>query len=244
MTLDNIKAVVAAYLGKVSGDLTVNTIDLALVALNQVRQKAELENDFEFSRRLLSVSVSSATGGSLESTVLFGTNTAASVKTVLDCGLVDSQGNLRPVEWTTVGDSLDRLRQDNMSFNIARYATDSLQGGAIGQQRFVFSGSNVYIFPKPTTVTTYTLAVEAYTFTPDWASGDLIAEDTANAPWTTRGVQYLQWATIVHINNLFKQFVFRQEGNLPPPEKLAQEALQALIDWDMFKFEAYRRRDK
>lgn len=230
-------------MNKVSADLTINSVDLGILAMNQVRQKAELENDFEFSRRLLSVSVNSSTGGSLDNAVLYGTATGATVKTVLDCGLVDSQGNLRPVEWTTVGDSLDRQRQDNMSFNIARYATDALQGGAIGQQRFVFSGQNVFVFPKPTTVTTYTLAIEAYTFYSDWSIDDPIVIPEIN-PWLLKGAQYIQWASIVHINNYYKHFVFRQEGNLPPPDKLANESLQALIDWDVFKYGAYRRRDK
>jgi hypothetical protein len=59
--------------------------------------------------------------------------------------------------------------------------------------------------------------------------------------WLKQGAQYLLWAAIVQINHLCKEFVFRQEGNLPPPEKLAEAALENFRQWDSFKYEQDRR---
>jgi hypothetical protein len=59
--------------------------------------------------------------------------------------------------------------------------------------------------------------------------------------WLKKGAQYLLWAAIVQINHLCKEFVFRQEGNLPPPEKLAEAALENFRQWDSFKYEQDRR---
>ena len=64
--------------------------------------------------------------------------------------------------------------------------------------------------------------------------------DTSDV-WLTKGSQYLLWAGIVEINHLAKEFVFRQEGNLPPPEKLAETALETFRQWDSFKYEQSRR---
>ena len=65
------------------------------------------------------------------------------------------------------------------------------------------------------------------------AEGVIVVEmmpgsDTSDI-WLTKGAQYLMWAGIVEINHLAKEFVFRQEGNLPPPEKLAETALEDIF---------------
>jgi hypothetical protein len=64
--------------------------------------------------------------------------------------------------------------------------------------------------------------------------------DTSDV-WLTKGAQYLMWGGIVEVNHLAKEFVFRQEGNLPPPEKLRDEALENFRQWDSFRYEENRR---
>jgi hypothetical protein len=331
MTLIEIKTAIATYFGKLVGDLTINNQDLALVALNQVRLQAEMVHDFEFSRRLVTVSVNGVTGGSLDAAVVYGTSTQVRVKSVIDVGVFDSDGNLRPAEWTTVADSLNGQREDNPMRVLARYPTDSqAECGPLGQSRFQFSGNSIYKFPK-VAEQTYTVGLEVYTFSEDWtgildvtgtltpdATGtyyqagvfneqpfyvrpdalylvfwnnslnkwiiappgedsglpywqsastvieasytaqsgavgtaavdyNLIGETVVPDPssvsdiWTTRGSQYLQWAAIVHLNHYYKAFVFRQEGNLPPPQTLADAGLEALKSWDIFRYESFRR---
>jgi hypothetical protein len=59
--------------------------------------------------------------------------------------------------------------------------------------------------------------------------------------WLTKGAQYLLWGGLVEVNHMAKEFVFRQEGNLPPPEKLRDDALETFRSWDSFRYEQDRR---
>jgi len=232
MKLSEIKVTAAAYLHRKDYEMTVNGIDLALVALNQVREQAEQNNDFNFTRRTFDVPVDGVSGGSLD----------PSVKTVIDVGVKDQNGNLRPVEWTTTADALNQQRQENR-FVTPRYPPDGT--AYFNGQRFIFAGSHVDLFPKSPNLTV-NLGVEAYTFTPDWTASDV---DPLNAtpysgPWTERGHMYLLWSIVVHLNQLWRDFVFRQEGNLQPPEKLAESALATLLTWDTFQYEQFRRHNR
>lgn len=243
MNLREIEVAAARYLEKDVDALTQDGIDLGLVALNNIRQTAELQNDFNFTRKLLAVSVDGVTGGSLDTAVEYGTTTPViSVKTVVDVGTFDVDGNFIPVDWTTVAQSLDIQRQDN-AYRAFRYPTDAQS--LCGQKRFVFSGQKLYVFPR-TPNTVFNVGIEAYTFTPDWGPDDVKC-DTANGyvgPWTQKGSQYLLWSTIIHLNHLFKGFVFRQEGNLPPPQTIADAGLAALMTWDIFQYEQFRRHSR
>lgn len=330
MTLLEIKTAIATYFRKTVAELTLNGQDIALIALNQVRRQAELTHDFEFSRKLVTVSVNGVTGGSLSSAVIYGTATTVKVKSVIEAGLFDDDTNLRPVEWTTVSESLERQREDNSHF-APRYPTDGwARTGPAGLNRFDFTGTTIYRWPKDDQ-NNFTLGLEVYTFQDDWTGVDALTatgnpvpagadgaynpvlttfngrplylhedtgtntayfaywDDTADqwqigaavgdsvtdfwaqagdfdtplagaytangtyintltltvAPvedvWTIHASQYLLWAAIVHINFRFKEFAFRQEGNLPPPTQLAEAGLAAFVEWDSYTYEQNRR---
>lgn len=244
MILREIEGAVAAYLNKATDELKVNSVDLGLMALNQVRHQAELNNNFEFARKLVTVVVDGVTGGSLESAVLYGTSTVVAVKGIVDVGLFDNDGNLRGIRWTTVGDSMNITRSDNTPFGLPRYPTDGQAVSTMqGMSRITFSGSQIMVFPHEVGHT-YLLGIEAYVFTPDWTEQDIETDSIIGAPWTTVGSQFLLFGSIVHLNHLYKEFVFRQEGNLPPPEKLRDEALSSLASWDIFRYEQSRRHDR
>jgi hypothetical protein len=230
MKLSEIKTTAAAYLHRKDYELTVNGVDLALIALNQVREEAEQTNDFNFTRKLLHVSVDGVTGGSLD----------PSVKTVVDVGTFDRDGNFMPAEWTTTADALNQ-RRDTSMYETPRYPSDG-DVQLVTMQGFVFSGQSVYFMPKTPNLV-LDVGVEAYTFTPDWVAADVdpLNPTPYNGPWTQRGHKYLLWSIIVHLNQLWRDFVFRQEGNLPPPEKLAEQGLATLITWDTFQYEQFRR---
>lgn len=238
MKLIEIKTAIASYFELPNGiaDLTVNDQDLALLTFNQVRRTAELQHDFEFSRRLVKVTVDGVVGGSLDEAVLYSdSETAVEIKTVNDIGMFDDDGNFIPVEWTTVVESLERQRNDNPR-RVPRYRTDDGPTQVPrGQGRFALSGENIFRFPKDSGVD-FELGLEVYAFSPDWANLNADAD-----PWTKHGSQFLMWKSVVQLNHLFKHYVFRQEGNLPPPEKLADEGLEAFIAWDSFRYEQNRR---
>ena len=245
MTLFEIKAAAAAYLGRYTDELIVNSVDLGLSALNQIRMDAELNNDFEFTRTLVTVNVDGVVGGSLDTAVDYVTGLPVRVKRIADVGLFDTVGNLRAVEWTTVAQGLDVQRMESLWAGI-RYPTDGqAEAGVFGYRRFVFSGRRVFFFPIPqdNVPITFKLGLEVYSFTPDWLTSDLGSGESFT-PWTTYGHQYLQWGTTLQLNNLFKAFVPRQEGNLAPPDKLMADGLDSLKSWDTLMFEQSRRHSR
>jgi len=76
MTLAQLKTVVAAYLQKAEADLTIGSVDMFLIAANNVRREAELLHDFEASRTTATLSIDGVTGGSLDDAVILGQTTA------------------------------------------------------------------------------------------------------------------------------------------------------------------------
>lgn len=178
MTLLEIKTAIASYFGKTLSDLTINSQDLGLLALNQARRQAELAHDFEFTRRLVTLTVNGVTGGSLSSAVLYGTQTTVSVKRVIEVGMFDDYANLRPVEWTTVAESLERQRQD-VGYLIPRFPTDGwARSGPNGLGRFSFTGDTVFRFPKDDQ-NNYAIGMEVYTLTDDWDQDSLYSGEVS-----------------------------------------------------------------
>lgn len=339
MTLSELHAAQAAILGVTVAELTILGLNLGLLAANAVRLQAEQLNDFTFQRKLATVSVSTVTGGSLGSAVLYGTATTANMKTLIDVAQLDSNGNAFPVEWTTTEESLERLRTQQGRPRVRYPTDDQYENFGYDRPRITFTGDNVYTFPRTTEAGTITLLLETYCYSPDWtattgtvtlagSSGATGANTTyyqygtysgkplflainpaAGAPttiyaiwykttswvislatdvgsegtdffdltstsqspagtysnhgawagtaivvsdsdgttdvWLTKGFNYILWASVVWLNSndsaIGKKFVPRTEGNLPPPQALADAALAAFITNDTGKFETFRR---
>lgn len=107
------------------------------------------------------------------------------------------------------------------------------------------AGSNYFTF-TPATPVAPAWAIPDGSYAPIGSySGTALVVSTDTDPtsdiWTTMGQQYLLWASIIQLNFRFKSFVPRTEGNLAPPQKLADEGLQNLINWDVDKYEQRRR---
>ena len=195
MTLTQILTAAASYLGKTTADLTVNGLDLGLLALNQVRTTAELTHDFEFKRKLATLTVDGVTGGSLDAVVLYGTNTVVEPKTILEVGTFDEGGNLRPIEWTTTAESLERQRQQVRSVTM-RYPTDQEATSLVTLTRVVVSGRNVFLVPKANGEQ-LELGLEIYAMPPDWSSATADITITEAGTSAVNGV-YAQ-LSLIHI---------------------------------------------
>jgi hypothetical protein len=343
VTLFELRSVIAGYLQKSVLELTVNGVDLSLMALNQVRRDAEMLHDFEFSRRHITITIDAVGGGTMEDAILEG-QPSCEVKSVIECGIYDDLFNVAPVEWTTVAESLERQRQVKPGFG-PRYPTDYEATTGyydVGLTRIALCGNDIWLVPQGEEHKLIDLEFEVYAFTPDWSdktdsvkvvgvlgmdnvdgtywpygtfngrpfylnianggvapggatpaqraiwyrpgqwmitaaqwlgqtpltgnyqsmaattmypAGSYVGHGTwagtgivevqvgnsVTDIWLRQGAQYLLWAAIVQINHLCKEFVFRQEGNLPPPEKLAEAALENFRQWDSFRYEENRR---
>ena len=176
MTILEILSTAAAYHKKSVADLTVNGINLGLLALNQARSSAEDIHDFSFQRKLLTLSVNSATGGSLEDAVIKGTSTTVDLKTIIEIGQFDQYDNFRPLEWTTVEEGQERTRVENPRWGI-RYPTDAQAlSFPQGQPRIVLRGNMVEIWPKTDEASfNLTIGIEAYVYDSDWVGASHVA---------------------------------------------------------------------
>jgi hypothetical protein len=171
-TILELKSTVAGILGVTVADFTVNGIDFGLTALNAVRLQAEQGNDFEFQRKTLSLSVNTLTGGSLDDAVIQGTSTSATIKTLIDVGQADTNGNFVPLEWTTSAESHERTRGENRYGSRAlRYPSDAdYQVYVGGRRRVMFDGSRVRLFPMGTVSENVTVLFDAYVYSSDWTT--------------------------------------------------------------------------
>lgn len=339
MTIYQIEKAAAAMLSHPAAPITANDFvvdgqDLALMFLNQIRLQAEMAHDFNFQRKLLTLSVDVVTGGSLDSAVIYGTDTSVDIKTIVDIGTFDMNGNFRPAVWTTAEESQVRQRQEN-PFDFIRYPTDAqAQTWPGGQRRFVLANNNIWLYPRSQANDTGTVVagIEAYCHQADWTGAQSVglqmtgtdgqfftfanfanqgsynnktfyaffaegvtesygvwfdtdswyltnmngvgvtsatgykltspsplgtyvgingatgtydavtggSGDVESDIWTTKGQQYLLYQLIVELNGRFKFYVPRTEGNLAPPQQLATEGLQKLIDWDVYRYEQFR----
>lgn len=68
--------------------------------------------------------------------------------------------------------------------------------------------------------------------------------DTTSDIWTTKGSQYLMWQLVVDLNKRFKWFVPRTEGNLTEPQAKADAGLETFKEWDIYKYEGFRRHSR
>ncbi len=95
----------------------------------------------------------------------------------------------------------------------------------------------------PTSCFRTTFPVTAVTgpWTPQGSNTGTPTVGSTSDTWTTYGAQFLLWATILYMNHRFKQFVMRNEGNLPPPQTLRDEGFAAFIEWDADRYTKFRR---
>lgn len=171
MTLLDLKQAATAILGVTVADLTINGLDLGLMAANAVRLQAEQFNDFEFQRKTLSLSLDAVSGSSLDGAVIYGTATSAVIKTLIDVTQLDTNNNEVPVEWTTRAESLERIRSTSRNRRV-RYPTDAQRDAncGLGRSRITMSGNTLFLHPRATTAGNITLLLEAYCYSSDWTS--------------------------------------------------------------------------
>jgi hypothetical protein len=70
-----------------------------------------------------------------------------------------------------------------------------------------------------------------------WDDVSFVVEDVQKEHYLIKNAfEYMQWQTLVECNHFLKIFVPRQEGNLAPPEKLADRALGEFIRDEEFRY--------
>lgn len=239
MKIGQLKTLIAAYLHKEASSFVKGTgadqVDLLLVALNNARKSAEREHDFATCLKGGYYTVG-ATGANWATGITWwdaGTQAMRKVKNWYlrgNDGIAGGEyGNdaiLRATDKDTKMKAQASLDYSSPR-SIERYPGTVATGfddPLLGQTYVILNGHKVALHPRPTS--DQILTVDACFWWPSWTLS------TEEDWFTENGEEYLMLQGIVEANKLIEKFVGNVEGNLPPPTKDVQRALEQLIATD------------
>ena len=220
-TVGEIRKQVQFYLQSTA--MSEGQTDIFMLELNSARVKAERFHDFAESLQTTSVSVSPTAGADLATaTYQSGHRFKALVDVFLTVGGVSKPLDVVVKHGNTI-EKRDQERRRRWSYT---EASENLAEIPSRSPRILLEGRYIYLDPAPSAATD--VDFKAFTWYPNYTNDD-------DEDWFTQnGADYLKWTTIVALNHHFQVFVQRQEGSLSPPERAANDALEALVRLDGF----------
>lgn len=227
-TIPQLKAESASYLQREVNDFYQNGIDLLLTAINAGHVEAQKHRDFELAKCTVDIPVSLNRGAPIGAAVLHGTTDPVIVKKILRAGYVDPQGGgIMPVKFVSQGtEAYDRWLQARQTY---RWSPPPQQDGIWGGY-VVQSGTQLYYYGQSVlNQNPVTLMFDVVQIFPDYVDDESGFKDDFLLQY---GYEYLMWYTVVRCNYLVKEFVQREEGNLPTPKDERDAAWNKLIAWD------------
>lgn len=225
MLFSALKTICASYHGKITGDLTINGVDLFLVAANNVRKRAELLHNFESAWCKGTLSVAPTTGGAFSAVTIAPTGIFSGVKEIISVASLQG-GQYVPI-------IVRRPNQEEVR-TIPRVPTDAQVTNSYWGSYLILRGDTIYKFPDDGTGAAVTVYLEMYGWLKDYVATDLITSTDLDF-MMSYGHEYMMWAVILELNYVFQSFVFRQEGNPGAPEKKMADAWDALVQWDSYR---------
>ena len=235
MTVGELKKVVAAYLQVPTSDLVQNNIDLGIVALNNARRRAELHKDWQ--TELYRVKTTTTLGdGNWESMTRVSDSASVTVKTPQTFWMLENEV-LVPLYHHTIehGATWARERLASRSFTTdRRYLRDDeyrltlheMNPGYSSDYQIFLRGTEFIIEPTPSE--NKEIHVDGFIWLDDYT------DDADTDFFTERGEEYMQWSAVVDLNHIFQAFIPQTEGNLSPPVRARNEALEALAKYDEY----------
>ena len=240
MDIKSLKFKIATYLQKIPSDFVVSestngmtpVIDLLLDAINKSHQWAQLQRDFEQAKCSVDALVDLQNGVPLSPQKLHGTSTLVPVKKVLRAYLADGYGGVRPMSFVSrdwqYADAGQRW--DGVPYPWAPSQRDvpaypTFHEVYLTQQADILMlYPNAKVTPPQNPVQIYLDVIRLF---PDYVDTD------SNSDFFLQfGDDFLMWDACVRLNPLVKEFVPRQEGNVPAPTDARDQAWQDLINWD------------
>lgn len=245
MNLIQLKAAVAAYHSVEVEELTQGPVDLFLVALNNVRKKAEKRHNFGLTRCTGVLDIDGVNGGSLSDATIMPANMFSGIKEVIALSGLNVSQQFVPLDFTRADIEIERERYEielsNNFWPTDRYPSDADVLRNVGAGTLVMRGNTIYNFPRMQTSAgnvPLTVYIEGYGWLLDYTDDDLDGNIDELGPkdfLVEHGFEFLQWATIIELNWKFQTFVPRQEGNVGSPEAMRQEAWKDLLLWDTYQ---------
>jgi hypothetical protein len=198
------------FQGTSSGVDVENKLDQSLmVAANNARLWAEKNHDFACSQ----VSVPTLLGGGLVVDLqhVEHDDQCWRLKKLVGVDFVCDDGGLEPLVVTTKRD-----------LNIKQRWMDKLvvRGNAL-LPRVVVQGMKMKMVPDPSQQ--FAVEIDGYWWMDEY-------RDLNQSDWILEnGFDFMMWQCILELNHIVQIFVPRNEGSLPPPERLKQAAWDSLV---------------
>lgn len=230
-TIPNLKSKIAGYLNKEVSDLdNVNGVDLLLDAINKAHQYALMQYDFEYAKATVDVSVSLTSGAPVSPLYLHGTTDYVTVKKILRAYLSDNNGGIRPVKFSNRNTQASDVeeRWNGIPFDGRDY---SPVYGFYTTPWLVQQGQQLMLYPQNNDIfggnDTVDMTLDVVRLFPDYQG----SED--NTDFLLQfGDDFLFWDACCRLNKTVKEWVPREEGNLPPPTDERDKAWSDLLAWN------------
>lgn len=237
--LSSLRVIAAAYLRIEPSAFIIGGVDLFIVSANSIRRNAELLHDFNSCRCTATLTINGNAGADFADAVMVP-DTFQSLKSIIGISRARSNGEFITVDFTNPGVALERDRysselQDGYDYS-QRYLSDADVLRIRSDSTVIQRGNKLFVYPSFATDVTdnqVPLTVEGYGWLNDYGADDPV--DGPEDFIVQYGFDYLKWAIICDLNNIFQTFVPRQEGNLAPPEKDRDAAFQKLILFDSYQ---------
>lgn len=148
------------------------------------------------------------------------------VKSIHQAYVKGSDGKLTPIFVR------DRRSQANLKLRerslqtVDRYPDDNKFETTGDARQVVIGNSSVTVYPAP--ANDVNLVLDANRWMP------VYEHDDYSDFFTEFGTDFMIWQSVIMLNYKYQKFVPRTEGSLYPPEKLRDEALLTLLQWDNF----------
>jgi hypothetical protein len=217
---------------------------LILQALNNARIWAERENDFALALVHGTVVASPAVGANLEQVLVGGE--IVSIKSLLNVFYEPTAGSgeLFPLRRRPRSSYVGSLRRTNLleesagpwgsyGHQLARTAPEVTSGPTAGICAEVLTFGNS-LFIEPSANADVTLTVDGYRWMPVYQF------DSDSDFFCRYCSDFLLWKAVIEVNHRLEIFAQRQEGTLPPPTTMRDEAWESALKWDGFLHEAGR----
>jgi hypothetical protein len=239
MDIKSLKLKIATYLQKEPLDFVVTetsngstTVDLLLDAINKSHQWAQMQRDFETSKVSVDALVDLENGVPISPLKLHGTETLVPVKKVLRAYLADGYGGVRPMKFVSrdwqYADAGQRW--DGVPYPWAPNQRDMPSYPTFYDVYLTQQANILMLYPNAKVTAPQNpmpIYLDVIRFFPDYVNTD------NNSDFILQfGDDFLMWDACVRLNPLVKEYVPRQEGNVPAPTNERDAAWQDLIAWD------------
>ncbi len=226
MTIDILKAKIAAYLQRAVLDLSVNGVDLILDAINTAQQGAFQQYDFERAKASVTIPVSSDRGAHLGNATLYSPPAESppvvlvTIKKIVNAWLQASNGTLTPLRFTT--------QRNEFALRSLIAPVQPILDTTWPGPYLVQVGTQLYLYNNNGTVLTnpQTVLADCILMLPEYVN------NSSTDFMLVFGDDFLFWSALVQLNYYTKEYVERTEGSLPSPKDMVKASWQNLLDWD------------